>query len=48
MEKKQAEKILISKGHKNLIEISFPKGHINKLHSHPWDADIIIIYGRLT
>ncbi len=47
MQKKQAEIILKNKGYKNLVELSLPKGHINKLHSHHWDADIIITSGSI-
>ena len=43
LEKKKLE----DKGHKNIVEVSWPQNHINEKHSHPWDAEIIVLYGNI-
>ena len=40
-------KILFEWGHKNIMTVTLPEGHVNDLHDHPFDADAIVIAGSL-
>mgnify|MGYP000742983402 CR=1 FL=1 len=44
---KTAKKILSERGHKNIVTVTLPKGHVNDLHDHPFDADTVIIAGSI-
>ncbi len=44
----QANKILKTKGYEKIFEVSFPGNHINDTHTHPFDAEIIIIKGSIS
>ena len=43
----QARNILSERGHKKLVTVTYPKGHINDTHDHPFDADAIVISGSI-
>ena len=44
---KTAKKIPSERGHKNIVTVTLPKGHVNDLHDHPFDADTVIIAGSI-
>ena len=47
MTREEAIRKLKCKGHENIVEVSFPKNHINHNHTHPFDAEIIVISGSM-
>ncbi len=47
MKKDEALNILKNKGHKNIVEVSFPENHVNQSHTHPFNAEIIIVAGGM-
>ena len=44
----KANKILKDKGYENIVEVSFPENHINETHTHPFNAEIIIVKGSVS
>ena len=42
-----AKKFLSDRGHRNVVTVTFPKGHVMDTHEHPFDADIVIVSGRI-
>ena len=47
MTRNEALTKLKQKGHENVVEVSFPKNHVNHTHTHPFDAEIIVIEGDM-
>jgi len=43
----EARKILSERGHKNIVTVTYPNGHMNDKHDHPFDADAIVISGSI-
>ena len=43
----EAKAILSGRGHKNIVTVTFPKGHVVDTHEHPFDADIVIVSGSI-
>ena len=43
----EAKAILSERGHKNIVTVTFPKGHVVDTHEHPFDADIVIVSGSI-
>ena len=43
----EARTILSERGHKNIVTVTYPKGHVNDAHDHPFDADAIVISGNI-
>ena len=43
----EARKLLSSRGHKNIVTVTFPSGHTIDTHEHPFDADFVIISGNM-
>ena len=43
----EARKILSSRGHKNIVTVTFPSDHTIDVHEHPFDADFVIISGNM-
>ena len=42
-----AKEILSGRGHRNVVTVTFPKGHVIDTHEHPFDADIVIVSGSM-
>ena len=42
-----AKEILSDRGHRNVVTVTFPKGHVMDTHEHPFDADIVIVSGSI-
>ena len=42
-----AKKILSDRDHRNIVTVTFPKGHVMDTHEHPFDADIVIVSGSI-
>ena len=42
-----AKKILSDRGHRNVVTVTFPKGHVMDTHEHPFDVDIVIVSGSI-
>ena len=42
-----AKKILSDRGHRNVVTVTFPKGHVMDTHEHPFDADIVFVSGSI-
>ena len=42
-----AKEILSGRGHRNVVTVTFPKGHVMDTHEHPFDADIVIVSGSI-
>ena len=47
IDKELVKKKLKNNGHNNIVEVSWPQNHVNIKHSHPWDAEIIVLYGNI-
>ena len=43
----EAKAILSGRGHKNIVTVTFPKGHVVDTHEHPFDVDIVIVSGSI-
>ena len=43
----EARKILSSRGHKNIVTVTFPSDHTIDTHEHPFDADFVIVSGNM-
>ena len=39
----EARALPSERGHKNVVTVTYPKGHVNDTHDHPFSADAIII-----
>ena len=44
----EARAILSRRGHKNIVTVTFPKGHVVDTHEHPFDADFVVVSGSMT
>ena len=43
----EARTILSRRGHKNIVTVTFPKGHVVDTHEHPFDADFVVVSGSI-
>ena len=43
----EARALLSSRGHKNMVTVTFPKGHVTDTHDHPFDADFVVVSGNM-
>ena len=43
----EARQILSSRGHKNIVTVTFPSGHTVDTHEHPFDVDLVIVSGNM-
>ena len=42
-----AKEILSDRGHRNVVTVTFPKGHVMDTPEHPFDADIVMVSGSI-
>ncbi len=45
---REAKAILLERGHKNIVTFTFPKGDVKEAHEHPFESDIVIVFGSIT
>ena len=43
----EAKAILLERGHKNIVTFTFPKGDVKEAHEHPFDSDVVIVFGSI-
>ena len=43
----EAKAILLERGHENIVTFTFPKGDVKEAHEHPFDSDVVIVFGSI-
>ena len=43
----EAKAILLERGHKNIVTVTFPENDVQDTHEHPFDVDLVVVSGNI-